>query len=58
MMPRDPFASVEAFEEMVGLYREAGVEEFLIDMPRPEQYGGARADRRRGGPEAARRRAS
>jgi alkanesulfonate monooxygenase SsuD/methylene tetrahydromethanopterin reductase-like flavin-dependent oxidoreductase (luciferase family) len=38
MMSRDPFASVEGFEEMVGRYREAGVEEFLIDMPDREQY--------------------
>ena len=38
MMARDPFASVDAFAEMVGRYREAGVEEFLIDMPEPAQY--------------------
>jgi alkanesulfonate monooxygenase SsuD/methylene tetrahydromethanopterin reductase-like flavin-dependent oxidoreductase (luciferase family) len=38
MMPRDPFASVDGFAEMVGLYREAGVEQFLIDMPEPSQY--------------------
>lgn len=38
MMPRDPFASPDAFAEMVALYREAGVDEFLIDMPGPDQY--------------------
>jgi F420-dependent oxidoreductase-like protein len=38
MMPRDPFASPDAFAEMVELYRAAGVDEFLIDLPAPEQY--------------------
>jgi alkanesulfonate monooxygenase SsuD/methylene tetrahydromethanopterin reductase-like flavin-dependent oxidoreductase (luciferase family) len=37
MMPHDPWDSRAAFEEMVGRYREAGVDEFLIDQPRPEQ---------------------
>jgi F420-dependent oxidoreductase-like protein len=37
MMPSDPWASVDAFREMVGRYAEAGVDEFLIDQPRPEQ---------------------
>lgn len=37
MMPSDPWASVDAFHEMVGRYAEAGVNEFLIDLPRPEQ---------------------
>jgi alkanesulfonate monooxygenase SsuD/methylene tetrahydromethanopterin reductase-like flavin-dependent oxidoreductase (luciferase family) len=37
MMPSDPWASVDAFREMVGRYAEAGVNEFLIDQPRPEQ---------------------
>jgi F420-dependent oxidoreductase-like protein len=37
MMPHDPWASTAAFEEMVGRYREAGINEFLIDQPRPEQ---------------------
>jgi F420-dependent oxidoreductase-like protein len=37
MMPADPWASVDAFEEMVGRYAHAGVNEFLIDQPRPEQ---------------------
>lgn len=33
----DPWTSVDAFEDMVGLYREAGITEFLIDQPKPEQ---------------------
>jgi len=37
MMPSDPWASVDAFRDMVGRYAEAGVNEFLIDQPRPEQ---------------------
>jgi hypothetical protein len=27
-----------AFEEMVGRYREAGINEFLVDAPGPEQF--------------------
>jgi alkanesulfonate monooxygenase SsuD/methylene tetrahydromethanopterin reductase-like flavin-dependent oxidoreductase (luciferase family) len=38
MMPADPWASVDAFEDMVGRYSEAGVNEFLIDQPRDEQF--------------------
>jgi hypothetical protein len=37
MMPSDPWDSVDAFQDMVGRYAEAGVNEFLIDQPRPEQ---------------------
>jgi F420-dependent oxidoreductase-like protein len=37
MMPHDPWESVDAFQDMVGRYAEAGVNEFLIDQPRPEQ---------------------
>jgi hypothetical protein len=37
MMPSDPWASLEAFRDMVGRYAEAGVNEFLIDQPRPDQ---------------------
>ncbi|MGI9146632.1 MAG: TIGR03560 family F420-dependent LLM class oxidoreductase [Chloroflexota bacterium] len=37
MLPNDPWQSVDAFREMVGRYLEAGVNEFLIDQPRPEQ---------------------
>ena len=38
---RTPWSSVDAFSEVAGTYREAGVEEFIIDQPRPEQYGTA-----------------
>jgi len=34
----DPWSSVGAFEEMVGRYGEAGVNEFLVDAPGPEQF--------------------
>ena len=37
MMPSDPWDSIDAFHEMVGRYSEAGVNEFLIDHPRPDQ---------------------
>ena len=37
MMAADPWASVDAFEDMVGRYSEAGVNEFLIDQPRDDQ---------------------
>jgi alkanesulfonate monooxygenase SsuD/methylene tetrahydromethanopterin reductase-like flavin-dependent oxidoreductase (luciferase family) len=37
MMPSDPWESVDAFQDMVGRYSEAGVNEFLIDQPRPDQ---------------------
>jgi alkanesulfonate monooxygenase SsuD/methylene tetrahydromethanopterin reductase-like flavin-dependent oxidoreductase (luciferase family) len=37
MMPADPWASTDAFQDMVGRYAAAGVNEFLIDQPRPEQ---------------------
>ena len=37
MMPSDPWDSLEAFRDMVGRYSESGVNEFLIDQPRPEQ---------------------
>jgi F420-dependent oxidoreductase-like protein len=33
----DPWDSVAAFEEVVGLYREAGFTEFIIDHPHDEQ---------------------
>lgn len=35
----DPWASVGAFEDVVGRYAEAGVEEFIMDQPGPEQFG-------------------
>ena len=33
----DPWASVGAFEDVVGRYAEVGINEFIIDQPRPEQ---------------------
>ena len=47
MMPEDPWASIDGFEDMVGRYREAGVNEFLIDQPRARAAGGARTRRQR-----------
>lgn len=35
---QDPWSSVGAFEEMVGRYAAAGVNEFVIDAPGPEQF--------------------
>jgi alkanesulfonate monooxygenase SsuD/methylene tetrahydromethanopterin reductase-like flavin-dependent oxidoreductase (luciferase family) len=37
LMPKDPWASPAAFEDMVASYTDAGVNEFLIDQPRPDQ---------------------
>jgi alkanesulfonate monooxygenase SsuD/methylene tetrahydromethanopterin reductase-like flavin-dependent oxidoreductase (luciferase family) len=37
LMPSDPWESVDAFEDMVGRYRDAGVNEFIIDQPKSEQ---------------------
>ena len=34
----DPWESTDSFEEMVGRYREVGINEFIIDQPRPEQF--------------------
>lgn len=34
----NPWESTGAFEEMVGRYRDAGVNEFIIDAPEPEQF--------------------
>ena len=34
----DPWSSAGAFTEVVGRYGEAGVNEFVIDQPRPDQY--------------------
>ncbi len=38
LMPSDPWASLDAFHDMVGRYREVGIDEFIIDQPRPEQH--------------------
>jgi hypothetical protein len=34
----DPWQSVQAFEDVVGRYREVGINEFVFDQPRPEQF--------------------
>ncbi len=34
----DPWSSPDAFTEVVGRYVEAGVNEFILDQPRPEQF--------------------
>lgn len=34
---QDPWSSLEAFRDLVGRYREAGIEEFVIDQPREDQ---------------------
>ncbi len=39
LMPSDPWSSEDAFDEMTGTYAEAGIEEFIIDAPKPEQFG-------------------
>ena len=33
----DPWSSLDAFHDLVGRYREVGIEEFIIDHPRPDQ---------------------
>ena len=37
-MGTDPWASPEAFQEVIGRYREAGISEFLLDVPAPDAY--------------------
>ena len=39
IMPDDPWASAEAFQDVVGRYREAGINEFIIDQPPDAQFG-------------------
>ncbi len=39
VMPYNPWESVEAFEQCVGEYREAGINEFIIDQPDPSRFG-------------------
>lgn len=38
IMPDDPWDSVDAFQDCVGKYREAGINEFIIDQPQDEQF--------------------
>jgi alkanesulfonate monooxygenase SsuD/methylene tetrahydromethanopterin reductase-like flavin-dependent oxidoreductase (luciferase family) len=37
LLPTDPWQSVDAFDEVVGKYREVGINEFIIDAPRDDQ---------------------
>ena len=38
VMPHDPWASPDAFEEVIGIYREAGLNEFIIDQPSEDRF--------------------
>ncbi|CAN5828681.1 hypothetical protein BH23CHL2_BH23CHL2_13810 [soil metagenome] len=38
VMPFDPWESVNAFEQCVGEYRDAGINEFIIDQPDPSRF--------------------
>jgi alkanesulfonate monooxygenase SsuD/methylene tetrahydromethanopterin reductase-like flavin-dependent oxidoreductase (luciferase family) len=38
LMPNDPWASVDAFQEVLGQYNEAGVNELIIDAPGPDRF--------------------
>ncbi|MEA2582101.1 MAG: hypothetical protein QOF33_186 [Thermomicrobiales bacterium] len=37
LLPADPWQSVDAFDEVVGRYREVGINEFIIDAPGDDQ---------------------
>lgn len=39
IMPYDPWESTEAFQEVIGRYREVGINEFIIDQPPDEKLG-------------------
>ena len=36
-VPPDPWASTDAFAEVIGRYKEVGINEFIIDIPRNDQ---------------------
>lgn len=38
LMPADPWSSLSAFDAMVGTYVDAGIREFIVDAPSPEQF--------------------
>jgi alkanesulfonate monooxygenase SsuD/methylene tetrahydromethanopterin reductase-like flavin-dependent oxidoreductase (luciferase family) len=38
LMPADPWASPDAFAEVIGRYHEVGINEFIIDAPEPERF--------------------
>lgn len=38
LMPADPWASPDAFAEVIGRYHEVGINEFIIDAPEPDRF--------------------
>jgi F420-dependent oxidoreductase-like protein len=38
IMPDDPWASTDAFQEVIGRYREVGINEFIIDAPGEDRF--------------------
>lgn len=38
VMPDDPWDSIEAFQDVIGRYNEAGINEFIIDQPPTDQF--------------------
>ena len=38
LMPADPWQSVDAFEHVIGAYREVGINEFIIDAPGEDRF--------------------
>jgi alkanesulfonate monooxygenase SsuD/methylene tetrahydromethanopterin reductase-like flavin-dependent oxidoreductase (luciferase family) len=38
LLPADPWQSVDAFDEVIGRYREVGINEFIIDAPSEDQF--------------------
>lgn len=38
LMPADPWESKDAFQEVIGRYREVGISEFIIDAPGPDRF--------------------
>src|SRR5262249_11771799 len=39
LLPVDPWQSVDAFDQVIGSYREVGINDFIIDAPRDDQLG-------------------
>lgn len=38
LLPADPWESIDAFDEIVGRYRDVGINEFIIDAPDQPQF--------------------
>lgn len=38
LLPADPWQSVDAFDHVVGSYRDVGINEFIIDAPSEDQF--------------------